>query len=61
MVKLQADGANTSLIAINNTGVYYLLAKRSDLNNRSLPCRCSIRPRRMIRFRRHWSRSPPST
>jgi non-ribosomal peptide synthetase component F/thioesterase domain-containing protein/acyl carrier protein len=28
MVKLQADGANVPLIAINNTGVYYLLAKR---------------------------------
>ena len=28
MVKLQADGTNTPLIAINNTGVYYLLAKR---------------------------------
>jgi thioesterase domain-containing protein/acyl carrier protein len=28
MVKLQADGANLPLIAINNTGVYYLLAKR---------------------------------
>jgi non-ribosomal peptide synthetase component F/thioesterase domain-containing protein/acyl carrier protein len=28
MVKLQADGANIPLIAINNTGVYYLLAKR---------------------------------
>jgi non-ribosomal peptide synthetase component F/thioesterase domain-containing protein len=28
MVKLQADGSNLPLIAINNTGVYYLLAKR---------------------------------
>ncbi len=28
MVKLQADGSRTPLIAINNTGVYYLLAKR---------------------------------
>jgi len=28
MVKLQADGANLPLIAINNTGVYYMLAKR---------------------------------
>ena len=28
MVKLQADGAHLPLIAINNTGVYYLLAKR---------------------------------
>jgi thioesterase domain-containing protein/acyl carrier protein len=28
MVKLQADGANVPLIAINNTGVFYLLAKR---------------------------------
>jgi thioesterase domain-containing protein len=28
MVKLQSDGANLPLIAINNTGVYYLLAKR---------------------------------
>jgi non-ribosomal peptide synthetase component F/thioesterase domain-containing protein/acyl carrier protein len=28
MVKLQADGANVPLIAINNTGVYYLVAKR---------------------------------
>jgi non-ribosomal peptide synthetase component F/thioesterase domain-containing protein/acyl carrier protein len=28
MVKLQADGANVPLIAINNTGIYYLLAKR---------------------------------
>lgn len=28
MVKLQADGRNLPLIAINNTGVYYLLAKR---------------------------------
>jgi len=28
MVKLQADGANLPLIAINNTGIYYLLAKR---------------------------------
>jgi len=28
MVKLQADGANVPLVAINNTGVYYLLAKR---------------------------------
>jgi non-ribosomal peptide synthetase component F/thioesterase domain-containing protein len=28
MVKLQADGANLPLIAINNTGVYYLVAKR---------------------------------
>jgi thioesterase domain-containing protein/acyl carrier protein len=28
MVKLQADGANIPLIAINNTGVFYLLAKR---------------------------------
>ncbi|MBV8805619.1 MAG: AMP-binding protein, partial [Sinobacteraceae bacterium] len=28
MVKLQADGAQLPLIAINNTGVYYLLAKR---------------------------------
>jgi len=28
MVRLQADGANLPLIAINNTGVYYLLAKR---------------------------------
>jgi non-ribosomal peptide synthetase component F/thioesterase domain-containing protein/acyl carrier protein len=28
MVKLQADGTNLPLIAINNTGVYYLLAKR---------------------------------
>jgi non-ribosomal peptide synthetase component F/thioesterase domain-containing protein/acyl carrier protein len=28
MVKLQAEGTNLPLIAINNTGVYYLLAKR---------------------------------
>jgi len=28
MVKLQADGSRLPLIAINNTGVYYLLAKR---------------------------------
>ncbi len=28
MVRLQADGTNPPLIAINNTGVYYLLAKR---------------------------------
>jgi non-ribosomal peptide synthetase component F/thioesterase domain-containing protein/acyl carrier protein len=28
MVKLHAQGANLPLIAINNTGVYYLLAKR---------------------------------
>jgi thioesterase domain-containing protein/acyl carrier protein len=28
MVKLQANGANVPLIAINNTGVFYLLAKR---------------------------------
>src|SRR5580704_2605003 len=28
MVRVQADGANPPIIAINNTGVYYLLAKR---------------------------------
>ena len=28
MVRLQADGTNPPIIAINNTGVYYLLAKR---------------------------------
>ena len=28
MVKLQADGTNLPLIAINNTGIYYMLAKR---------------------------------
>jgi thioesterase domain-containing protein len=28
VVKLQADGANTPLIAINNTGIFYVLAKR---------------------------------
>lgn len=28
MVRMQADGSNLPLIAINNTGVYYLLAKR---------------------------------
>ncbi|MBS0419136.1 MAG: AMP-binding protein [Proteobacteria bacterium] len=28
MVRLQAEGSNLPLIAINNTGVYYLLAKR---------------------------------
>src|SRR5581483_7775860 len=32
MVKLQADGSNIPLIAINNTGVYYLLAKRLGPN-----------------------------
>jgi len=32
MVKLQADGTNLPLIAINNTGVYYLLAKRLGPN-----------------------------
>jgi non-ribosomal peptide synthetase component F/thioesterase domain-containing protein/acyl carrier protein len=28
VVKLQSDGANVPLIAVNNTGIYYMLAKR---------------------------------